>query len=158
MTTTSAIDLHVERPVCPPDLDPVAPNPIATPTSPPLGPLVTPTSRAPQTQMRARARRLVQALVEVIDGDRPAIQLLRMATDTVYDDIVSRLDSLARLSTRSAQGGAPSTQVASVHVEQPQHDCAEISARIVQGSRSRAIALRLDLVEDRWVCSAILWG
>ena len=35
---------------------------------------------------------------------------------------------------------------------------AEISIHVRHGARSRAIAARLDLVEDRWRCSALQFG
>lgn len=159
MSMTPTIELHIERPPAPPGLAAgalaAAPRPPAVPD---IAPITAPTPTAPPTQMRARARRFVQALVEIIDGDRPSIQLLRMSTEAVYDDLVDRLDSLASLSARGARVGPLSTQVASVHVEQPDRGSAEVSARIVQGGRSRALALRLDRLEGRWLCSAIRWG
>lgn len=117
-----------------------------------------PGPRPRHTQLEARARRLVQALVEIVDGDRPVTQLLRMATRSVYDDLVARLTSLGAATSRGTRVGPLSTRVASVHVGQPRRDCAEISARIVQGNRSRALALRLELIDGRWVCSALRWG
>ncbi|MDN5854231.1 MAG: Rv3235 family protein [Actinomycetia bacterium] len=162
MTTAPTIELRVERPPGPPDLTAAdgLPDGVTAlePASSPFGQILAPASPMAPTQMRARARRFVQALVEIVDGDRPAIQLLRMSTEAVYDDLVDRLDSLACLSTRGAHPCPLSTQVASVHVNQPGLDYAEVSARIVQGGRSRALALRLDLLEGRWVCSAIRWG
>lgn len=119
---------------------------------PPTGP------RRQHSQLEVRSRRFVQALVEIIDGDRPAAQLVRMATDSVYDELVARLASLGAATSRGARVGPLSTRVASVHVEQPQRGGAEVSARIVQGGRSRALALRLDLVDGRWLCSALRWG
>ena len=156
MTTTSTIDLQIERPPAPPVSAtdwPTAAPPIDAPS---IAPLKAPS--APPTQLRTRARRYVQALVEVVDGDRPAIQLLRMSTDAVYDDLVDRLDSLAGLSARGTSVGPLSTRVASVHVKQPDADVAEVSARTVQGGRSRALALRLEQRDGRWLCSAIRWG
>ncbi len=162
MTAAPTIELRVERPPGPPDLTGANGSTSAVsrlePTTPSFAEIIAGTSPAAPTQMRARARRLVQALVEIVDGDRPVTQLVRMCTDTVYDDLVDRLESLGGVSTRSAQTCPLSTQVASVHVHQPGQDYAEVSARIVQGGRSRAVALRLDLHGDRWVCSAIRWG
>lgn len=156
--STPTIPLRVQRP-------PAAPRPTAPPELPRLVSPGAPQPRAathsrdrPHTQMEARSRRIVQAIVEIIDGARPATQLMRMVTESVYDDLVARLESLGRAATRTAPVGPLSTRVASVHVEQPAAACAEISARIVQGGRSRALALRLDLVDGRWLCSAMRWG
>jgi len=161
VTTTATIELRIERAPGPPDLGATAAasegDAALGRTPSPFGQVRAPASPAP-TQMRARARRFVQVLVEVVDGDRAATQLLPMTTDAIYDDVLTRLDSLAALAGRNARPCPMSTRVASVHVNQPDHDHAEISARIVQGGRSRALALRLDLLGGRWRCTAIRWG
>ena len=159
----TSIQLRVEAPPIPPAeviLGPPAPRTRGdVRTSPrPVDVLRPAGPRRQHSQLEARSRRLVQALVEIVDGDRPVGQILRMATDVVYDDLVARLASLGAATARGARVGPLSTRVASVHVEQPRRDCAEVSARIVQGSRSRALALRLDLVDGRWLCSALRWG
>lgn len=158
MTTAPTLDLHIGRPPAPSAPIVESPAPSSQPPAPAVATIGLPTPAVPLTQMRARAHRFVQVLVEIIDGDRPAIQLLRMSTEAVYNDVIDRLESLAGLSARGARLGPLSTQVGSVHVEQPRDDCAEISARIVQRGRSRALALRLDRSDGRWVCSAIRWG
>lgn len=156
---TTTIELRVQRPPAPPRTPPAPTLPRLTSPGPGQSrPLAHPRSRRGHTQMEARSRRIVHALVEIIDGARPATQMLRMATEPVYDDLVARLESLGGASTRGAPVAPLSTRVASVHVEQPAASCAEISARIVQGSRSRALALRLDLIDGRWMCSAMNWG
>ena len=46
-------------------------------------------------------------------------------------------------------------QVRSVHVSRPSPQVAEVSVHVRHGQRSRALALRLDLHQDRWVCTAL---
>ncbi|UYM04051.1 Rv3235 family protein [Solicola gregarius] len=157
--STTAIELRVQRPPAPPRTPPAPVLPrLTSPGAGPRRPATRPTAGRPHTQMEARSRRIVQALVEIIDGARPASQMLRLATESVYGDLVDRLESLGGASAHGAPAGPLSTRVASVHVEQPADACAEISARIVQGNRSRALALRLDRVDGRWMCSAMNWG
>lgn len=155
------VELSIEAPPVPPGEvpDPHRPRrrahpriPVGTPSPP------APVRRRRHTQLEVRARRLVQALVEIVDGDRPVAQLVRMSTGAVYDELVDRLASLGAATSQGRRVGPLSTRVASVHVEQPDRGCAEVSARIVQGNRSRALALRLDLVDGRWLCSALRWG
>lgn len=157
--TAPTLDLHIRPTPTPPAGTTllVRPTPLtASPASRRDAELAGP--RRVANQMQTRARRFVQAIVEIIDGDRPVIQLLRMSTQSVYDDLVARLTSLRCASAGGAPAEALSTRVASVHVAQPQQDSAEISARLIQGTRSRALAVRLDLADGHWRCSAMLWG
>jgi hypothetical protein len=40
----------------------------------------------------------------------------------------------------------------------PSPDAAEVSVHVRQGDRSRAFAFRLDLVGERWSCTAVEFG
>lgn len=121
---------------------------------------------AAETAGEHRARRFVQALLEVAGGVRPVHQLARSMAPRVYDDFAARLARVAR--TRRAAGTAvrcpvPPTHVATVRVCEPVEHVQEIAARFVQNGRSRAIAVRLELRTDhrgtpRWVCTALAWG
>ncbi|MDO9378617.1 MAG: Rv3235 family protein [Nocardioidaceae bacterium] len=119
----------------------------------------------PSDHMEARALSLVQVLVEVAGGHRPLSQLIRWTTPEVHDQVGRRLATIARARTESGRRTTttPRSRVASVHVGRPHGYSAEVSARVVQGHRSRALALRLELQEDRrddarWVCTAVVWG
>ena len=50
------------------------------------------------------------------------------------------------------------SQVRSVHVFCPSPAAAEISVHVRHGERSRALAARIELVEDRWCCVALEFG
>lgn len=115
------------------------------------------------TDLERRAGRLVQALVEISSGVRPAAQMSRWMTSTVYDDLIDRLALLGRARSRRGPVAAPRARVVSVRVFQPGERSAEVSARVAHGPRSRALALRLDVVRDerdndRWTCTALTWG
>ncbi len=99
----------------------------------------------------------IQAVVEVIACDRPATQLVRWTSRQVYTEILTRQQNVAR---HRRESGVRSTRqhVATVRLCQPGPDCAEIAARVTFGSRSRAIAARLDRHHDRWLCTAIQFG
>lgn len=107
-------------------------------------------------ESEAWAARFLQAVVEVLSSDRPLTQLVRWTDSTVYAEIASRQSRLAARAARGARSGRP--HVATVHIYQPTDDVAEISARVTTGGRSRAIAARLDLRRDRWLCTAIHFG
>ena len=104
----------------------------------------------------AWAARFVQAVIEVLAGDRPVTQLVRWTNQAVYADIASRRERLAERTPRGPRKGRP--HVATVHVCHPTDSTAEIAARVATGARSRAVAARLDRSNDRWMCTAIHFG
>ena len=105
----------------------------------------------------AWAATFIQAVIEVIASDRPVTQLVRWTSRPVYIEIAQRQRHVAR--HRSATGVRSNRQqVATVRVCRPLEGCAEVAARVTFGPRSRAVAARLDYVNDRWVCTAISFG
>jgi Family of unknown function (DUF6459) len=107
--------------------------------------------------MEVWAATFIQAVVEVIASDRPLAQMVRWTSRRVYADIAQRQRWVAR--HRGSSGvRSKRHQVATVRVCQPFAGCAEVAARVVFGRRSRAVAARLDMVNDRWVCTAITFG
>ncbi len=105
------------------------------------------------------AGRFVQAVIEVISCQRPLTQLVRWTSESVYDEIATRKETVAaHLRDRQEPRRSSRHQVASVHVAHPGGDVAEVSARVRLGRRSRAIAARLDLHRGRWMCTAISFG
>jgi hypothetical protein len=103
------------------------------------------------------AATFLQAVVEVIACDRPLTQLVRWTSRGVFTEIARRQQLVAR---HRGQGGSRSYRqhVATVRVCQPDAGCAEVSARLTLGARSRAVAARFDYARDRWVCTAICFG
>lgn len=102
------------------------------------------------------AGRLVQAIVEVVSGVRPAAQLLRWTTTEVYDAI--RSHGLAKQAANSQAGRRRAAVVRSVHVSEPDDGVAEVCAVVHEGARCRAIALRLEGLDGRWQCTALQFG
>lgn len=98
------------------------------------------------------AARLVQAIVEVTVGARPVGQLIRWTSTNVYESVQRRIthtDSMLGSARRVA------AIVRSVHVSEPGDGVAEVCAVVQQGTRCRAMALRLEGVDGRWQCTAL---
>ncbi|MGH8894392.1 MAG: Rv3235 family protein, partial [Actinomycetes bacterium] len=141
-------------PQAPPDLRLVpAPRPDAEEDqdAADFGPQPTPRHDLPEP--RRWSGRFVQAVVEVLAGDRPVTQLVRWTTTDVYDEVACRvLDGAAgRLDDRRAV-------VRSVHVSEPADGIAEVAAMVRRGLRTTAVAMRLEGLDGRWQCTAIELG
>lgn len=113
-----------------------------------FGPQPTPRTNLPEP--RQWAGRFVQAVVEVLAGERPTSQLVRWTTRQVYDDLSGRAPRGAGSSARAL--------VRSVHVTEPADGVAEVAALVRRGQRCSAVALRLEGLDGRWQCSALELG
>ncbi len=112
-----------------------------------------PTRRAALPAPRTWAGRVVQAIVEVLAGMRPATQLVRWTTAEVYEEISSRV-----LAHGCDAEGPPRGVVRSLHVSEPADGVAEVCALVRRGARSTAVALRLEGMDGRWQCTALELG
>ncbi len=140
------------------DLGPVRPElPAGAPTTPELR-LVGDPGSPDHREVQVWAARFAQATVEVLGGDRPLAQLLRWTTARVYTDLDRRVRILGRTAPAPQRQRTVRPQVRSVHVFQPEPTCAEVSVHVRHGHRSRAIAARLELRDDRWRCVALQLG
>jgi hypothetical protein len=113
---------------------------------------------AEHRELQAWAARFAQATVEVLGGDRPLSQLLRLTTARVYTDLDRRVRILGRATPGPRGRRTVRPQVRSVHVFRPGPDSAEVSVHVRHGHRSRAIAARLEWRDDRWLCVALQLG
>ena len=138
----------------------------AGPTPPQAGALPAPELRlvpplpadlAEQALVR-QARRLLQAVVEVVEGNRSPTQLLRCTSSRVYDDIGRRIRMRARQPSSRHVIRSTRARVVSVRVSHPREGVAEVAARVQHGMRSHAVAARLELREQSWICTAVEWG
>jgi len=111
--------------------------------SDPFGPQPTPRRGLPEPQ--AWTRRIVTAVLEVEAGARPAVQLARYLDDRVLSQVRGR----ARRAT-----GAPASRVRSVRICEPDDGVVEASVVLTRGGRCTAVALRLEGLDGRWVCTA----
>lgn len=100
------------------------------------------------------ARRLVQAAMDVVRGHRPASQLLRWTTPEVY----SHLRQRARLEQMTGRSGGRRPVVRSLRTSLCGDRGVEVSAVVLDGTRARAVAARLDGEDSRWRLTALVIG
>lgn len=115
--------------------------------------LVRPDERVPDRRgapdPRLWGARLAQAMAEVLAGQRPAAQLLRWTSPEVH----------AQLVRRTREGLLVRRPVLrSLHVCEPAAGVAEACGLVRAGTRARALALRLEAYDGRWVCTALEVG
>jgi hypothetical protein len=124
-----------------------------------FGPVRTPTHSLPP--VTAWSARLAVALAEVLDGQRPAGQLMRW----VSNDVDAGLRAWARAKVlhpslaaatwgteRIPSGRRRARRVRSLRWTCPVDGVAEVAAVIEGGPRPVAVALRLEGRDGRWVC------
>lgn len=99
--------------------------------------------------------RLAQAVSEVLAGDRPISQLVRFTDDQVFLELNRRVRLLGLNSTAGTRGAKEKSTLRSVRVFMPNPAIAEVAAHVRHGDRSRAVALRLEIRRNRWVCTAL---
>jgi hypothetical protein len=109
-------------------------------------------------EVRAWAARFAQAALEVLGGDRPVTQLLRLTDARVYAELDRRVRILGRATPGARRPPELRPQVRSVHVCRPAPHAAEVSVHVRHGHRSRALAARLERREGRWLCVALQLG
>jgi hypothetical protein len=123
--------------------------------------LPAPIERGDARPIRARSARFMQAVVEVLSGERPVRQMAAWMAPDVYAQLTSRLAAHARVPLRSRSGRG--ARIVSVHVAMVSDEAAEIAGRMVHRGRSRAIAVRLELQTTPrggqvWRCTALTWA
>lgn len=117
-----------------------------------------PSGDADRRRMLARAHRFVQAVVEIVSGDRPCAQLVRWTDRAVYDSLTTRVAALSDTVGSVPPAERPRARVVSVKVCRPRDGVAEVAAHVRQGRRSHALAARLEYAEQRWICTALELG
>jgi len=124
---------------------------------PPPVPVV-PLDGDPARAVETWARRLVQAALEIVGGDRPASQLVRWTDREVYADLQRRAWLVARAGGHTPGVGRVQPvrpRVLSVHPCVVADGVVEAGVHVAHGARSRAVATRFERRRDRWVCTAL---
>lgn len=115
-----------------------------------------------RAELDAFVRRHLACAVEIACGDRPATQLLRHCSPTVYGELTRRAQLVARAAgTTPALGrgrGAIRPVLRSAHTSLVRDDALEAAAHVRYGARSRALAARFEVVDGRWQCVALEWA
>ena len=109
---------------------------------------------AGRPEPRAWARRLAQAVTEVLAGDRPPTQLLRWTTEPVYADLVREAATTAR-ELSVVRSGRTRPKVTRVVICDVRDGVVEASAIVNLGARTKAMALRLEASGDHWLCTVL---
>lgn len=114
-----------------------------------------PVVRTPSDDLPAArpfSQALLQRLLEVCAGVRPVTQLRADTTPEVYEKLAATLAARPRV-----QGLRPSrADVRSVHVQLRPDGVAEVCGTVVRARRPQALALRLEGLGGRWVCSELV--
>ncbi|WP_185995731.1 Rv3235 family protein [Nocardioides campestrisoli] len=101
----------------------------------------------------------LQAVVEIVAGDRPASQLQHWTRRDVHQDLTRRAELVARAGGHVAgQGRRPGlarSQVVAVRLSFLSARTVEVAAHVRHGARSRAVAARFETFRGRWVCTAL---
>lgn len=119
-----------------------------------FGPRSTPSRELPDPQEACSA--LVQAVIEVLAGSRPASQLVRWLSSDVHAAVTRRAALAARMG-REDGPGRPAV-VRRVRVCEPADGVVEASAVVVVQGRVRAVAVRLEGLDGRWRATAVEMG
>ena len=105
---------------------------------------------------REWAAHMAQGIVEVMHGVRPPSQVMRWTSPEVYAVVARRGSRAAR--RRSSVGSAHRTRVLRVHLCEPAPDIVEAAVVLIDGTRVRALALRLAGRDRRWIVEALQVG
>jgi len=104
-----------------------------------------------EAEARGLAGGIARAVLEVLEGRRPASQLRAMLDERAMSSVCTMLRGGLRWPVRRATLGR-------VHVYLPSVDAVEACVVFRCGDRSRALALRIDRERRRWVCTAVRIG
>lgn len=109
---------------------------------------VQPTGRKDLPPARDWSVRLVTALIEIVNGNRPLTQLIRWVTP----------DVMTALQFQIGKNNFPKFAVRSINVHETDDGVAEVSAVFGSTSRSFALAMRLEGLDGKWRATSIIWG
>lgn len=102
--------------------------------------------------------RIALAAFEVMLSRRPAAQLARYIDQRTAQSLAAHAQQYAFARKHAKLTGQGNPQVSSVHLQQPHADAAELSIVIHDGTRFRAVAMRLTARDTTWVCTAFEIG
>ena len=109
--------------------------------------------------VRKWAARLARAIAEVSVGERPPGQLTRWVARDELARLALRGQAVHRHpSSRAQRGVSRLRSVRAVRACPVAPGIVETSAVIVGGDRARAIAIRFEAVEGRWLATAVQLG
>lgn len=98
--------------------------------------------------------RLALIVIQTLLGQRPVAQLNRW----MVDDVLAAISLMQRHNLKVRGRTAVPAALRSVRVQHPSPEAVEVSAHVVIGKRSTAMAFRLEALGDRWLCTALELG
>ncbi|HOF63725.1 MAG TPA: Rv3235 family protein [Dermatophilaceae bacterium] len=99
-------------------------------------------------------RQLAQAFVEVMAGLRPPQQVSRWTSPEVYAALCRR----SVIAARRPKSSHRPARVRRVRIQEPADGVVEASAVVVHHDRVRAMAIRVEGIERRWVVTVLQLG
>lgn len=114
-----------------------------------------PTMRNQLPDPRPFVAKIAQAIIEVIAAQRPAPQLIRHTSPVIYSGLARRAVVAAR---RQPAGPRRPAVVRRVRVCEPADGIVEACAVVVAHGRVRALALRLEGLDGRWLVTQLTVG
>jgi hypothetical protein len=97
---------------------------------------------------------LALAATQALLGQRSAAQLNRW----IVEEVLAAISMYQRRTLRVEGRKAVPAALRSVHVQHPSPEVAEVSAHVLIGKQSAAMAFRLEALGDRWICTALQVG
>jgi hypothetical protein len=97
---------------------------------------------------------LALTVIQALVGRRPVAQLNRW----IVEEVLAAINICQRRNFSLHGRTAVPAALRSVHVQHPDPNVAEVSAHVVIGKRSAAMAFRLEALGDRWLCTALELG
>jgi hypothetical protein len=94
---------------------------------------------------------LALAVLQALLAQRPVAQLNRW----LADDVLSRVSLQQRRRRTEPDRAVRRVLVQSVRVQHPGDEVAEVSAHLLVGIDHAAVALRLEALGERWLCTAL---
>ena len=123
-----------------------------------------PTSRQHLPPAGAWVARLSVALVEALHGQRPAQQLVRWTTHEVLQGLQEQSrarhahpsgPTVRRIGAPTAPARPHRYQVRSMRLEEPADGVVEASVLLVGPGRPIPLAIRLEGLDGRWICTVV---
>jgi hypothetical protein len=104
---------------------------------------------------------IVQAIVEIVGGDRPLTQAVRWTSPRVYQQLGRRTSHLGKVGAYAPGVGRVQRvrpRVTGVTSSTIDETIVEAAVTIRTGPRARAVAVRFEQVDARWICTVLDFG
>lgn len=115
-----------------------------------------PTRRSQLDDPSPFVAKMAQAIIEIVAGQRPAPQLIRHLTPPVYSVLARR--SLVSTRRQAAGEGRRPAIVRRVRICEPADGIVEAAAVVLSHGRVRALALRVEGLDGRWMVTQLSIG